>query len=433
MRARPCDLLDGTVRTLDPEDLVIADEGKALGLAGVMGGWDSMITAGTRNILVEAAWFSPAAIRASSRRHLIHTDASHRFERGADFAAAPLANSLVTKHILEAGGGTPEGGLVDVIAGMHHAETAGRAAIRLSLTEVRRHLGTTLAPEGITSALMERFLTALGCKLTPSGEEAYEVQLPSWRLDLTREIDLIEEIARVYGYNRFANTLPTPAEVISHPAARAEQEVRTRLLALGFTEALSSTFASVADSALFAPEAAAVALENPLNEEAANLRSTLLPGMVDMLAHNLNRDVLRVKLFEAGAIFSGSPETVQETLSLALGITGAGTETNLYSASTAPFYELKGTVESLCTIFDAPAPGFTAIGPSPLFETGRSALARLGGEEVARVRATLGGGSSAKEAAAGGVDRADRAGGVVEAVPAIKNCDRNLPVSSGRA
>ena len=279
-------LLDGTTRMLVPEDLVVADEEKALGLAGVMGGWDSMITAATKNVLVEAAWFEPAAIRASSRRHLIHTDASHRFERGADFAAAPAANALVTKTILAACGGTLEGVLVDVVVPEHAAATVGRAPVRLSVGTVQRLLGTTVAPEGITSELIERFLTALGCELTSLGTDVYEVKLPSWRLDLTREIDLVEEIARVYGYNGFANTLPTPGVTVAQPTARAEAAVRARLLALGFSEAVSSTFASAAESVRFAPERGAVALENPLSEEAANLRPSLLPGMVSMLAHN---------------------------------------------------------------------------------------------------------------------------------------------------
>ena len=247
-------LLDGTTRTLHPDDLVVADEQKALALAGVMGGMDSSITAETRNILVEAAWFDPATVRASSRRHLIHTDASHRFERGADFAAAPTANALVTKHILAACGGTLEGTLVDLILPEHAAATANRPPIALSIAEVRRHLGTTLDPEGITAALVERFLTALGCTLTATTQGYYQVQLPSWRLDLTRGIDLIEEIARVYGYNGFANTLPTPATVIAHPLAAKEKAIRQRLLALGFTEALSSTFASAAGLHPLRPE-----------------------------------------------------------------------------------------------------------------------------------------------------------------------------------
>jgi phenylalanyl-tRNA synthetase beta chain len=376
-------LLDGTTRTLYAEDLVVADEVKALALAGVMGGYDSMITAETKNILVEAAWFEPATIRASSRRHLIHTDASHRFERGADFAAAPVANALVCKHILAACGGTIGGELIDIVIGEHEHATAARKPITLSVAEVRRHLGTTLAPEGITAPLVKRFLSALGCSLVVTGDDVYDVKLPSWRLDLTREIDLIEEIARVYGYNRFANTLPSPGVVIDHPTSRAEQAVRQRLLALGFTEALSSTFASAAESELFAAGRPAVALENPLSEEAANLRPSMLSGMVEMLAHNLNRDVLNVRLFEAGHIFTGSAAAVHESLSLSLGLSGATAPTNLAGPADAAFYELKGAIESLVGLFDAPAPVFTLNGAVGALQAGRSATVSLAGKSLA--------------------------------------------------
>ena len=378
-------LLDGTTRTLVAEDLVVADEFKALALAGVMGGWDSMITAETKNILIEAAWFAPAGIRASSRRHLIHTDASHRFERGADFAAAPIANALVSKHILSACGGSLAGALIDLVLPEHAAATIGRPVVSLSISQAQRHLGTTLAPEGITAPLVRQYLTALGCKLHATTEDAYAVTLPSWRLDLTREIDLIEEIARVYGYNRFANTLPTPGIVIAHPTARALAAVRSRLLALSFSEALSSTFASAADSAFFAPATPAIALENPLSEEAANLRPSLLPGMVTMLAHNLNRDVLTARLFETGSTFTGSQAKVEEAISLSLGLTGEVPPTNLHNPQDAPFFELKGAIESLLHLFATPALTFVPTPVPPAFEPGRSAAVLLGGAPIAHL------------------------------------------------
>lgn len=381
-RARPGEqikLLDGSTRTLVTDDLVVADEVKALGLAGVMGGYDSMITAETKNILVEAAWFDPAAIRASSRRHGIHTDASHRYERGADFAAPPVASALGAREILAACGGRLEGDLVDVVVSDQAAKTVGRVPIALSVERVRHLLGATISAEGITAGLIERYLTALGCGMTPVSDDAYEVRLPSWRLDLEREIDLIEEVARVHGYNRFANTLPTPGVVVAHPTARAERAIRARLYGLGFSEAISSSFASAADAALFAPGAAAVALENPLSEEAARLRPSLLPGMVAMLAHNLHRDVLTARLFEAGTIFRGSGAEVRESAALSLGLSGTLPATALYPSADAPFFELKGAVESMLSLFAAPAPVFSAEGLPPAFEAGRAASVELNG------------------------------------------------------
>ncbi|WP_263381966.1 phenylalanine--tRNA ligase subunit beta [Granulicella arctica] len=377
-------LLDGTDRILEADDLVIADEQKALGLAGVMGGWDSMITADTKNILVEAAWFDQASIRRSARRHGLHTDASHRFERGADFNAAPIANALVSMHILESGG-TLEGDLIDLVIPEVAAKTASRPAIELSVKEVQRHLGTTLAPEGITKEIVSQFLTALGCTLTPQTDDTFAVQLPSWRLDLEREIDLIEEVARVYGYNGFANTLPAPGIVIAHPAAAKEAAVRSRLLALGYSESVSSTFASQSDSDLFAAAGkGTVAMENPLSEEATLLRPSLIPGMVTMLAHNLNRDVKEVRLFEQGQLFTGSTDQVNEAAGLSLGLTGhVSPAPPLQKAADAPFYELKGVAESLLSLFDLGGDPVAYSTEVPVWlEPGRSAAISLAGKPI---------------------------------------------------
>ncbi len=146
--------LDGVERQLDPEDLIVADHAKPLALAGVMGGWDSMITPATKNILVEAAWFDPVAVRRTARRHGLHTDASHRFERGADFNAAPVASTIVSAIILE-NGGYIEGDLVDVIVPAVQARTAARKPVSLALSEVHRHLGTTIDAEGISASTVD--------------------------------------------------------------------------------------------------------------------------------------------------------------------------------------------------------------------------------------------------------------------------------------
>ena len=390
-------LLDGSERTLDADDLVVADHAKALGLAGVMGGWDSMITAETKNILVEAAWFDPACVRRSSRRHGLHTDASHRFERGADFKACATANALVARLILQYGG-APEGDLTDVVIPAVAARTADRRPIALSLGQVRRHLGATLDDlpnrSALTAELVRQYLTALGCELTRADSgDAFAVKLPSWRLDLEREIDLVEEVARVYGYNRFADTLPTALPVTAHPLAAAEHAVRTRLLALGYSEAISSSFASETDGAAFGSAArGTVALENPLSEEARLLRPSLAPGMIAMLAHNLNRDVREVRLFEQGTVFTGSAEVVTESPRLSLGLTGEPAATRLHNARDAGIYELKGVIESLLQGFAASADSLSASAAEALtfspdapawIEPGRGGTALLAGKPIA--------------------------------------------------
>jgi phenylalanyl-tRNA synthetase beta chain len=374
-------LLDGTERTLVAEDLVVADEVKALGLAGVMGGWESRVTEATKNILVEAAWFDPAAIRASSRRHGLHTDASHRFERGADFDAAPVANHLVTRMVVEQSGGEVVGPLVDVVVPEMAAKTAGRAAISLKVSEVRRHLGTTADGLGIGEEIVAQYLGALGCGLTQTAAGEYAVKLPSWRLDLEREIDLIEEVARVYGYNRFADTLPSFAGAVRELAhARQEAAIRETLRALGFTEAISSTFTSAEEAATFGE--GAVAMGNPLSAEAGMLRPSMAPGMATMLAHNLHRDVSRVRLFELGTVFGGSAAEVKEKVGLALGATGGAVATALHRGEDALFYEVKGAIETLLAKFDG-AVSFDA-GELPVWlAAGRGARVLLDGRPVA--------------------------------------------------
>ena len=354
--------LDGVERTLEADDLVVADHKRALALAGVMGGWDTMITPETKNVLVEAAWFDPMAVRQTARRHGLHTDASHRFERGADFNAAPVASALVSA-ILLANGGWIEGELVDARVAAAEERTVRRKPVSLALSEVRRILGATVDEEGITAATVEGVLTALGCGLTADStkkDAAWQVTLPSWRLDLEREIDLIEEVARVYGYNRFANTLPSFGEgVRALPWAEKEAAVRGALLAAGFHEAIGSTFCSVAEGALTAPQPALVVpLGNPLSEEAGVLRPSLVPGMLAMIAGNLNRDVNDVRLFELGTVFSGAVsnnvvDKVEERPSLAFGAVGSLPQESALDAGRAiEFHDVKGVVEQVLARFE---------------------------------------------------------------------------------
>jgi phenylalanyl-tRNA synthetase beta chain len=381
-------LLDGSERVLVAEDLVVADEEKALGLAGVMGGWDSRVTEATKNILVEAAWFDPAAIRASSRRHGLHTDASHRFERGADFNAAPVANHLVTRLVVEQTGGEVVGPLVDVVVPEIAARTAERQAIALRVSEVARHLGATADGQGIGGAVMERYLAALGCVLTPEAEAgSYSVKLPSWRLDLEREIDLIEEVARVYGYNKFANTLPSAAgAVVEQPHAEQERVIRETLRGLGYSEAVSSTFVSQTEATVFGFNPggmlAGVPVGNPLSAEAGMLRPSLASGMATMLALNLHRDVSVVRLFEMGTVFTGSTVEVQERAALALGATGEARATALYGAADALFYQVKGVLETLLAKFVG-AVTFETSGLPLWLAAGRGARVLLDGKVVA--------------------------------------------------
>jgi phenylalanyl-tRNA synthetase beta chain len=384
--------LDGVERTLHADDLVVADESKALGLAGVMGGWDSMITPATRNVLVEAAWFDPMTVRRMARRHGLHTDASHRFERGADLAAAPLASAMVCRLILAAGG-TVVGPLVDVRQASAEARTVERPAVALRMREVARILGPTDESQGITAATVGEILTGLGCGVRGGGSslvsraqpgepalnparaheappvpvaldaDAFEVTLPSWRLDLEREIDLLEEIARVYGYHRFRNTLPVfTGSVRELPAAPAIRVLRATLRGAGYSEAVSSTFVSREDAEAFAAQpATAVPLANPLSEEAGMLRPTLVANMLGMLVQNLNRGVESAALFELGTVFAGigatATDRVDERPALAFGATGMLRGANL------DFFAVKGLVEAVVQRFQARVVYFDRFAP----------------------------------------------------------------------
>lgn len=342
-------LLDGSEHILHLDDLVVADDKKALALAGVMGGWDTMITPETKNVLVEAAWFDPGAVRRSSRRHGLHTDASHRFERGADFAAPPVASAMVSRLILAAGG-TIEGEMIDVVVPAFAERTIGRAPIALRMKEISRILGPIADGIPIDAATANRYLTALGVHLEERCSDEFSVKLPSWRLDLVQEIDLIEEIARLYGYNRFANTLPPFAgSVVELSNAAKGRLVRQKLLGAGYDEAVGSTFCSEADAAAFSRQPDSyVPLGNPMSEEAGCLRTSLVPGMLAMLAHNLNRETENVRLFEMGTIFFGGTDRVQETPALAIGTAGnAFVPHATASGRDYSFYDLKGVAEEL--------------------------------------------------------------------------------------
>ena len=362
--------LDGVERTLAEDDLVIADDERAISLAGVMGGLETSITSATKNVLIEAAWFDPAAIRRSSRRHGLHTDASHRFERGADFAAPPVASAMVAEIILR-DGGSLDGELLDVKFPEAEARTVARPPIPLRIKRVAGLLGATENNQPLDSPTVVPILTALGCELSETSPGTYQAKLPGWRLDLEREIDLIEEVARVFGYNRFRNTLPAfSGTVLPLPGAEQLTAVRTTLLAAGFSEAISSTFCSRADAELFAAQASTeVELGNPLSEEAGCLRPSLLPGMLAMLAHNLNHGAGDARLFETGAIFTGDAAAhyprVIEAPALAIGLTGTAAATALHAQPSAAFFTLKGVVESVLRRFDCRSLYFDAFPQTP--------------------------------------------------------------------
>ncbi len=391
--------LDGVDRKLTSDDLVIADANKPVALAGVMGGFDTMITERTRNVLIESAWFDPATIRSTAKRLGMHTDASHRFERGADYGITPLACDRVAELILQSAGGELDGERIDAIG----REVKDRA-IPLRHSEIKRNLGIEIGESEI-----ERILRRLGFVATsvgtgratnrepstPSAHSAnerqlaqddcsYAVQVPTWRLDVEREIDLLEEIARIHGYNNFPNTLPTfSGAVVELPDAAKNAKVRETMLALGYDEAISISFISEQEAKTFGG-GEPLGVANPLNEESACLRTSLLPGLINMVAYNLNRGTSNVRLFEAGEIFENRGDRHDERRHLGFAATGEAIVKSVHSsAQPYTFFHMKGDVEQLLSAFQHQSLYFDAIEPPPYFHPGRAARAVMDGATVA--------------------------------------------------
>ncbi len=368
--------LDGIERTLTSDDVVVADAVRAVGLAGVMGGYDTMITDKTRNLLIESAWWDPISIRKTSRRHGIHTDASHRFERGADFNSTVLSTDRVAELILVSGGGELVGDVIDVIA-----KRIDQAPIALHVSEVRRILGNQPSVAEIV-----RILQKLGFAVTPekTDESEFTVEAPSWRLDVEREVDLIEEIARLYGYDKFPKTLPAfSGAVIEESDAKKDVKLRSSLLGLAYDEAISLVFISKEDAARFS-SAQQVELANPLSTEASVMRTSLLPGMLDMIAYNLNRGVDNVRLFEAGSVYEYVGSKSLESKRISLGATGSALVPGVNQpARPYSFYDMKGDVETLLDSFQHNVLYYDPH-TAEYFHPGRSARAVIDGTTVAQ-------------------------------------------------
>jgi len=269
--------------------------------------------------------------------------------------------------------------VIDVIA-----RQLDLAPVELDLGEVQRILGEKLPAHEIS-----RILTHLGFVLTTGMEDRYLVQIPSWRLDVEREIDIIEEIARLHGYDKFANTLPAySGEVRDLPDAQKDARLRSSLLALGYDETISLTFISKDEAREFS-KAAELDLANPLSDEASVMRTSLVPGMLNMLAYNLNRGSENVRLFEAGNIFEAEGDRAAQRKRLVLGATGsvnAGVVRGLAPGAEArplSFFDLKGDVEDLLGQFGHWELGYDAQ-TSEYYHPGRSARALMDGAVVAQ-------------------------------------------------
>jgi phenylalanyl-tRNA synthetase beta chain len=344
-------LLDGRDVAADPGFLVITDADRAVALAGVMGGFDTRVTEATKNVFLEAAHFAPSAIIGRGRKLGLHTDAGHRFERGVDPELPRTAIEAATRLVIDIAGGTP-GPVTEAVLTEHLPQPRTIALRRARLARV---LGLDIA-----DAEVERILRALGLGVDANAD-GWTVTAPTRRFDLALEEDLVEEVARIHGYDAIPTTLPGGATRLVAPTETQvpEHDLRHQLAARDYLEAINYAFVDAGLLATWQAQAGAVPLANPLSAELGVMRTQLLPGLVAALARNVARQQPRVRLFELGKVFRSaelgqSEQAPMETLRIAAVACGdASAEQWGVPARRVDFHDLKGDLDSLAALSGA--------------------------------------------------------------------------------
>lgn len=336
-------LLDGNEIKVNNDTLVIADQSKALALAGIFGGLHSGVTTKSKNIFLEAAFFNPDDILGKSRQYSLHTDASHRYERGVDPALQFTAMHRATQLLLDIVGGKA-GPIIEAVSDAH---LPLRNTITLRHARITRVLG-----KEIEAARVKDMLERLGMQVQTSNDD-YTVQAPSYRFDIAIEEDLIEEVARIYGYNNIENTAPLARLNMN---ARPENQLATgalkqSLLQQGFQEAITYSFVDPKKQALLFPEQAGLLLPHPISSDMSVMRVSLLPGLLAALSYNQKRQQINVKLFEQGLIFT--PDNNEKTGVQQIPMIGAVMSGNTHDEHWSirnralDFFDLKAVCEQL--------------------------------------------------------------------------------------
>jgi phenylalanyl-tRNA synthetase beta chain len=329
--------LDGQERTLTTDMLVIADSTRPVAVAGVMGGAETEVTAGTRTILLESAQFDARAVRRASRSLGLRTEASTRFERGADPRLPVTAMERACALLEIAGAGQARGTVVDRYAVRVEPRTVHLRRARLAMV-----LGTEIPDSGV-----RHILESLGFALR-NAEEGWDVTVPTRRVDVRREADLIEEVARHYGFDRIPATFPAlnAAPPPVDPRITQTRQLRAAMTGAGFSEAVTFGFMSAASARPFAADGEPAAIANPLSETFAVLRPSILPGLIDAVAHNRRREQRDVRLFEVGSRFSIARG---EERAIACVWTGAAAGVHWSgSGREVDFFDIKGLAERIC-------------------------------------------------------------------------------------
>jgi phenylalanyl-tRNA synthetase beta chain len=379
--------LDGIDRKLDQQMLVIADAKRAVAVAGVMGGEDSEISNATSDVLIESAYFNPASVRRTARLLGLHSEASHRFERGADPEAVLRAQERCVALICEIAGGVATEDALDVYPNRFSQGAVG----------LRRERVEAITSLQVSDLEKLRILTALGFELSNDGAKRLTFTIPSWRHDIAIEEDLIEEIARHTGYDKITTALP-PFSLAGeyHSTERRKRALRDALAAHGCNEAISFSFIGAAHDdqfdliPAFAVAAGAqdlVTLQNPIVEDWTRMRPTLLPGLLSAVRHNLNQGNRDISLFELGRVFRArsSGELPDERECLALAATGGILEADKAApARDCDFYDLKGALDAAVEMLRAPSLDYEAARVKHL-RAGQTAAIRIKGNRIGSI------------------------------------------------
>jgi phenylalanyl-tRNA synthetase beta chain len=333
-------LLDDQQVTLASNTCVIADQRSALAMAGIMGGAESAVSDTTTDLFLESAFFTPELAAGKARNYGLHTDSSHRYERGVDYALQRDAMERATALLLEIVGGQA-GPIVEQVSEQHLPHTA---PVALRRSQIGRLLGLT-----IDDGQVEDILTRLGLGVTATAE-GWSVEVPSYRFDISIEADLLEELARIYGYNNLpVTTLGARLALQAKPESTLElRHLRRHLVSRDYREAITYSFIEPKLQTLFDPAVEAVTLANPISADMAAMRSSLLPGLVATIRHNLNRQRSRVRVFESGLRFVPSEHGLVQEPMLAFAACGNNQNDSWHGGTAAvDFFDIKGDVESL--------------------------------------------------------------------------------------
>ncbi|MBL8202511.1 MAG: phenylalanine--tRNA ligase subunit beta [Chromatiales bacterium] len=371
--SEPIQLLTGAEVRLDDDCLVIADGSGAIGLAGIMGGSGTAVSASTTNVLLESAYFAPSAISGRARRLGLQTDASTRFERGVDPNGQRRALERATELLLAIAGGAP---------GPCQAEGA-RAANRPPVNLRRARLARVLG-EAVPDPEVEGILVRLGMEVTPDGE-GWQVQPPAFRFDISIEVDLIEEIARVHGYDRIAPRPGTQATKLGEaPSTRVSPDIlRAVLVQRGYQEAITYSFVDRERDRLLAGGREGVPLANPLTADLAVMRQSLWPGLIQALGHNLSRQQRRVRLFEAGVRFiPGAGGMAEESVLAGIAVGTSVPEQWGEPARSTDFHDVKADLQAVLAVVGAAGEFDWVADTHPALQPGRTARVRRRGQHL---------------------------------------------------